>query len=92
MDKLPEVLFSEAADQARSRHVRRLAQAGKLQKLYAGVYTSNLKATDEAVVQRNWREIVGHLLPGAVVSHRSAFDGRPFEGRLILTRGKTRRV
>lgn len=92
MDVLPEILFSQAAEQAQSKHVRRLAEAGRLRKLYAGVYSSNLKAPDEAVVLRNWREIVGHLLPGAVVSHRSAFDGRPFEGALVLTRGKTRRT
>ncbi len=28
---------------------------------------------------------------GGVISHRSAFDGRPHEGRLTITRGKTRR-
>ena len=77
MDTLPEILISQAAEQAQSKHVRRLAAAGRLRKLYAGVYSSNLKAHDEAVVLRNWREIVGHLLPGAVVSHRSR--GRRFE-------------
>lgn len=40
---------------------------------------------------RNWHRIVGHLLPGGVISHRSAFDGRPFEDRLSVTRGRTRR-
>jgi len=92
MDNLPEILFSEAANEAHSRHVRRLADAGRLRKLYAGIYTSNLDAPLEAVVLRHWREIAGHLLAGAVVSHRSAFDGRPHEGRLILTRGKNRRT
>jgi hypothetical protein len=39
----------------------------------------------------DWQAIVGHLLPGGVISHRSAFDRRPFEGNLSITRGKTRR-
>jgi hypothetical protein len=43
-------------------------------------------------VLRHWRAIAEHLLPGGVVSHRSAFDGRPNEGRLFVTRGKTRRT
>ncbi len=92
MDTRPELLFSEAANQAQSKRVRRLAADGQLRKLYAGVYTSNLDAPAESVVLRHWRDIVGHLLPGAVISHRSAFDGRPQAGRLHVTRGKTRRT
>ena len=91
MDTLPELLFSQATDQAQSKRVRRLAADSQLRKLYAGVYTSNLDAPAESVALRNWRAIVGHLLPGGVISHRSAFDGRPHAGRLFVTRGKTRR-
>ena len=75
MDTLPEILFSQAADHAQSRRVRRLVADGRLRKLYAGVYTANLGTPPESVVLRHWRAIVGHLLPGAVISHRSAFDG-----------------
>ncbi len=91
MDTLPEILFSQGTDQAQSKRVRRLAADGHLRKLYAGVYTSNLDAPAESVVLRHWRAIVGHLLPGGVISHRSAFDGRPQAGKLLVTRGRTRR-
>ena len=91
MDTLPEVLFSQATDQAGSKRIRRLAAEGHLRKLYAGVYTSALGAPAESVVLRHWRAIASHLLPGGVISHHSAFDGQPREGRLCLTRGKTRR-
>ena len=91
MNTLPEIMFSYAADSAQSKRVRRLAANGRLHKLYAGVYTSNLEAPAESVVLRHWRAIVGHLLSGGVISHRSAFDGRPQAGRLYVTRGKTRR-
>lgn len=89
---LPEVLFSDATDAAQSKRVRRLAAAGKLRKLYAGIYTANLDAPAESVVLRHWGAITGHLLPGAVVSHRSAFEGKPVDGRLFVTRGRTRRT
>ena len=92
MDTLPEILFSQGTDQARSRRVRRLAAEGHLRKLHAGVYTSNLDAPADSVVLRHWRAIVGHLLPGGVISHRSAFDGRPQDGKLLVTRGRTRRT
>lgn len=91
MDTLPEILFSQGTDQAQSKRVRRLAADGHLRKLYAGVYTSNLDAPAESVVLRHWRAIVGHLLPGGVISHRSAFDGRPQAGKLLVSRGRTRR-
>lgn len=90
-DKLPEILFSEAADPTAARSVRRLAAAGRLRRLYAGVYTSNLDGPLEAIVARHWQAIVGHLLPEGVISHRSAFDGKPQGGSLVVTRGRTRR-
>ena len=92
MDTLPELLFIDAADPAQAKRVRRWAAAGRVRKLHASVYTSNLDAPDDAIVLRHWRAIAGHLLPGAVVSHRSAFDGKPADGRLFVTHGKTRRT
>jgi Fic/DOC family len=91
MDIQPEILFSQGADQAHSKRVRRLAAEGRLRKLYAGVYSANLDAPAASLVQRHWRAIVGHLLAGAVISHRSAFEARPQAGTLFVTRGQTRR-
>lgn len=91
MDTLPELLFSEAAKPAQSRRVLRLAEEGKVRKLAPGIYTSNLTSTLESIVLRKWPEIVGHLVPGSVVSHRSAFDAKPNKGRLTITRPGTRR-
>ena len=91
LDNLPEILISNGKDPAASKRIRRLAKAGRLRKLYAGVYTSNLDSPPESIVLRNWHLIVGQLLPDGVISHRSAFDARPYEGHLIITRGKTRR-
>lgn len=91
LDALPELLIADEKDPAAARHVRRLAAARQLRKLYAGIYTSNLDSPPEVIVLRHWRAIVGHLLPGGVISHRSAFDGKPHAGSLVITRGKTRR-
>jgi hypothetical protein len=91
-DSLPELIVVDEGDPAAARRFRRLASAGRLRRLHAGIYTSNLDATPETIVLRHWQPIVGHLLPGGVISHRSAFDGRPYEGSLSITRGKTRRT
>ena len=92
MDNLPEILFSEASATTRSRQILRLAESGRLRKIYAGVYTSNLEETLETIVRRNWHSIAGHLLPDAVLASRSGFDVAPHDGHLYLTRGRTRRT
>ena len=90
-DTQHELTLTDDSDHTAARRTRRLAAAGQLRKLFAGIYTSNLHSSPEAIVQRHWRAIAGHLLPNGVISHRSAFDGKPHEGRLIVTRGRTRR-
>lgn len=79
-DALPELVIVDEGDSATARRIRRLAADGRLRRLYAGVYSSNLDAPPESIVLRHWQPIVGYLLPGGVVSHRSAFDGKPHGG------------
>jgi Fic/DOC family protein len=90
-DTLPELLIADEADPAAARRIRRLAAEGRLRRIHAGIYTSNLDGPLEAIVLRHWQAIAGHLLPGGVISHRSAFDGKPHGGGLSVTRGRTRR-
>lgn len=87
-----EIVFSSSQDAAYSRRVARLAEQGKLLKLYPGVYTGNLLGDPVSIVRRNWADIVGHLLPGAVLSYRSAVAVQPEQGVVFVTRGKTRRT
>lgn len=91
-DPLPEILFTGGGDPTYDRWVNRLAAADKLKKLYQGVYTSNLDSPLESIVIRNWGDIVSHLLPGGVVSYRSGREGKPVDGRIYITRGKTPRT
>jgi hypothetical protein len=91
-DTLPELVTVDEGDPAAARRIRRLAAEGRLRRLYAGIYTSNLNAPLETIVLRHWQPIVGRILPGGVISYRSAFDGKPHEGVLSITRGKTRRT
>jgi Fic/DOC family protein len=90
-DTIPELVLIAETDAAVARRTRRLAAQGTLRRLYPGIYTSNVDSPAESIVLRHWHAIVGHLLPEGVISHRSAFDSRPHEGSLSITRGKTRR-
>jgi hypothetical protein len=87
----PEVVFS-TGDATHAQRVRRLAREGVLRRIYSGIFTSNLESPLESIVLRNWAEIVSNLLPGGVVSFRSAAAGKPENGWLYVTRGKTPRT
>lgn len=50
LDNLPELIVISGQDGAQAKRIRRLAAAGKLRRLYTGVYTSNLAANPEAIV------------------------------------------
>lgn len=90
-DALPELVFTPANDNAAAQRNSRLRQQGLLRPLYRGVYSSNLSAEDSDVVRRNWSRILGYLAPGAVLSHRSAFDTMPKDGALYISRSEGRR-
>lgn len=58
---------------------------GELARLTRGVYTT-LTGDPLGVVRAEWRAIVGHLLPGAVITDRSAALAGPVDGVLYLAR------
>lgn len=66
---------------AEERKLQRAAKAGSITRVAKGVYVNAIDPAghDPAafgpvamLVRRNWQRILGHLFPGAVVSHRSA--------------------
>lgn len=67
-----------------SARARRVAN-GEIVPLARGVWSDDLRDAPEAVVNRYWREIVGRLMPGAVISDRSGFDLRPVDGQLFVS-------
>ena len=90
-DALPEVVLVTSGDSAQAKRVSRLHHQGLLRQLYRGVYSSNLRANDGDVVRRNWSQILSYLAPEVVVSHRSAFDAKPVDDVVYITRAQGRR-
>ena len=66
-----ELVFSTAQT---AKAITRQERSGKLRRVARGIYTTNLDDDLGMVVRRNAEDIVDHLFPGAVVSHRSAFE------------------
>jgi len=90
--QLPEILIA-SSDKKMSAMITRLKKEDKLQKIAARVYTTNLTDTPENIVRRNLFSIIGQLYPGALISHRSAFELRPStEGHFYLTYSYTKNI
>ncbi len=90
--QIPEVLIA-SSDKKLSALITRLKKEEKIRKIAARVYTSNLTDTPETIVGRNLYKIIGQLYPGALISHRSAFELRPSaEGHFYLTYSYTKNI
>ena len=91
-NQLQEVIFS-SSDPKYSRQISRLEKAGKLKKIAPRIFTPNLSDPPEVIIRRNLFTILGHLYPGAVLSHRSALEFQPTStGHVFLTYTYTRKI
>jgi len=79
-------------DKTQARRLQRLAAAGQLRRIYAGIYTDDLTQPLESIVRRELFALCPLVAPGSIISHRSALEGgRPTTaGNLFLT-GSNRR-
>lgn len=82
-----EILF---ADERNRFALSKATSRGTLRRVGRGIYTRSRDEL-EAVVRRNWRSIVGHAAPGAVVTDRCARRHEPDEsGVLTVVHPRTR--
>jgi len=82
---LPEIIFG-SSNSSKSKKISRLLGKNLVRRLIPRVYTSNLIDSDEAIIKRNLWILLGHLYPGAILSHRSALEGGPTaDGHIFLT-------
>lgn len=89
---LQEIVFG-SSDSRISKKISKLEKEGKLRKLAPRLYTGNVEDEAEKIIRRNLFSILGHLYPGAVVSHRSALECKPTStGQLFLTYTYTKKV
>jgi len=72
-----QIIFTGAVDAATDRQIQRQAEAGKLRKIHAGVYTDNLVDPIEEVAIRNAFKIAAHLCGPALLVGRSALRAGP---------------
>lgn len=71
-------------DHSRTELGRKVA-AGELQRLADGIYSDDVRARPEDIVARDWAEILARVMPGAIITYRSAFEMRPAGGELHVS-------
>jgi hypothetical protein len=93
MELRNELIFAPAIDRALSSLMQREAKVGRVRRIHPGIFTPVLDVPLETVLRRNWKTLLEHVLPGAVISYRSALLGRPDdEGILIVSHGRRGRT
>jgi Fic/DOC family len=85
------LIVSPPSSDPRHRQLRRLATAGKLRRLYSGVYTDDLQSPLSSVARREAFALAAVLAPGAVISHRSALASGISDSGVIHLTGSSRR-
>jgi Fic family protein/uncharacterized protein (UPF0335 family) len=89
---LQEIIYG-SPDSTISRQISKLEKEGLIKKIASRIYTSNLEDTPEDIIQRNIFPILGNQYPGAVLSHRSAFEFKPTSsGQIFVTYKYTKKV
>jgi len=64
------------SDTSHSAEISRAVKSGLVRKIGPKLYTSNLKDAPEQIVRQNIWQILSLLIPGTVVSHRSAIENK----------------
>jgi hypothetical protein len=89
---LQEIIFS-SSDQKISKQISKLWKNGKIRKIAQRIYSSNFFDQPEVIIRRNLFMVLGRLYPGAVLSHRSAFEFEPTnDGHIFVTYSYTKKV
>ena len=87
-----EIIFA-SSDKNVSKMITTLKKDGRIIKIAAKIYSTNLNDTPENIIRRNLFYILGRLYPDAVLSYRSAFECRPTsDGHLYLTFGYSKKI
>jgi len=91
-EKIPEIVFA-SSNAAKARRLSRLASRGDLIKIAPKIYTGNSHKSRETLIRENWRLIVAHFYPGAVISHRTAFmGGQVVDNTVFITTNITKTI
>lgn len=87
-----EILFG-SSDPQEAYKISKLLREKKIRKIAPRIYSANFEEAPAEIIKRNILVILGNLYPGAVLSHRSAFEFKPTgTDQIFVTYKYTRKV
>ena len=87
-----EILFGSSNPQEAYK-IAKMLHEKKIRKIAPRIYSANFEETSAEIIKRNILVILGNLYPGAVLSHRSAFEFKPTgTNQIFVTYKYTRKV
>ncbi|RLD69596.1 MAG: cell filamentation protein Fic [Bacteroidetes bacterium] len=97
MEKNPHIRFNEvlagSSEKKLNRQISTWVNKGLIRKIAPRLYSPNFDDPPAEIIRRNLFEVLSLLYPGAMLSHRSAFEFEPTgAGHLFLTHSYTRKV
>lgn len=89
---MSEIIFASSNPQEAYK-ISKMLQEKKIRKIAPRIYSTNLEEAPSDIVKRNILTILGNLYPGAVLSHRSAFEFKPTStNQIFVTYSYTRKI
>jgi hypothetical protein len=86
-------LFFASKNPQEAYMISKMLNEKKIRKIAPRVYTTNFAEPPSDIIKRNILEIIGSLYPGAVLSHRSAFEFRPTgTNKIFITYNYTKKI
>src|ERR1035437_7707287 len=71
-----EILFG-SSDPQEAYKISKMLHEKKIRKIAPRIYSANFEEPPAEIIKRNILAVLGNLYPGAVLSHRSAFEFKP---------------
>ncbi|MBP2448626.1 Fic family protein [Rhizobium leguminosarum] len=73
------LLFTPTGNEAEDRKIRRMYEAGNLERIANGIYYEARGESKEVEIRRNWQKLVAKLVPGGVVTDRTGIETKPIQ-------------
>ena len=90
--EMSELIFTSSSPQEAYK-ISKMIHEKKIRKIASRVYSTNLEEDSSEIVRRNILEILANLYPGAVLSHRSAFEFKPTStNQIFVTYSYTKKI
>lgn len=90
--KMSELFFA-SKNPKEAYLISKMLKEKKIRKIAPRIYTTNFAELPSDIIKRDILEIIGNLYPGAVLSHRSAFEFKPTStNNIFITYDYTKKI